>query len=385
MTLGNLRNSFLVPLLLLGVISIGEILFGAAVLLPAWQDHDALVADVEAASTQAGQKSMVGDDSAEVALVQLKRFEEHRSESAADFLSDEEADNILNLLYAYALANQVSISNLHAATPESGEEEPVRAFQVHIYSMTVDGPLQNLLFFLSDIKEATAPGVLSRNVTIENNQLTMELALYTSPYASGEALNPLPTFATPTPAAAYPTPLPTLTPTPTITPSPSMTPSPTITLTPTDLPTKTPTATPLPAGPVVGFGAYDDGDGALQYTGVWESIESQRGYGGSYRYSPDTGARVELNFIGTDVAIQYVAYKNFGIFDIYVDGVLIQSVDAYTAAGTFGQVVYVNGLANRLHTLSIRNTARRNPASTGNVIAIDVVHILESASSGSGS
>lgn len=35
------------------------------------------------------------------------------------------------------------------------------------------------------------------------------------------------------------------------------------------------------------------------------------------------------------------------------------------------------GLAHTTHTLTVRNTARRNDASRGAVLAIDAIHILE--------
>jgi hypothetical protein len=130
--------------------------------------------------------------------------------------------------------------------------------------------------------------------------------------------------------------------------------------------------------PVVGLGAYDDSNPALRYVaGAWESIASQKGFGGSYHYSADANAEMQFTFIGTDVAVQYVAFKNFGIFEVYVDGNLLGEVDSYALDGEFGKVVRVTGLAYTVHTITVRNTGRRNPASEGALLAVDAIHVLE--------
>jgi hypothetical protein len=144
------------------------------------------------------------------------------------------------------------------------------------------------------------------------------------------------------------------------------------------MPTATLPITPTPDVPVVGLGTYDDDNPALRYVvGTWESIVSQKGYGGSYHYSADANAEMQFTFVGTDIAVQYVAFKNFGIFEVYVDGELLGEVDGYAPEGEFGKIVRVTSLTYNVHTLIVRNTGRHNPASEGTVLAIDAIHVLE--------
>ncbi|NJL94843.1 MAG: hypothetical protein HC915_14570 [Anaerolineae bacterium] len=149
-------------------------------------------------------------------------------------------------------------------------------------------------------------------------------------------------------------------------------------VTPTLAFTATPSPTPM-TGVVAGPGTYDDNSTALiQVQGTWEPIESANGYGGRYLYSADPNAELSVQFLGSGVAVQYVGYRNFGIFELLIDGVLYQEVDAYAAGGTFGLSVFIQGLSRSVvHTLTIRNTGRANPASTGAVLAVDAITVLE--------
>lgn len=129
-----------------------------------------------------------------------------------------------------------------------------------------------------------------------------------------------------------------------------------------------------------GSDIYDDTNSVIHYTrGQWETISSQRGYAGGYHYSADADAQLEFSFVSTDVAVQFVAFRNFGIFEIYVDDQLMEEVDSYAVNGVLGQLVTISGLDMRLHTLTVRNTGRQNDASSDTVIAIDAIHVLEPA------
>jgi hypothetical protein len=85
---------------------------------------------------------------------------------------------------------------------------------------------------------------------------------------------------------------------------------------------------------------------------------------------------VQFSFAGTDAAIQYVAFKNFGIFEVLVDGALWSEIDSYASEGTFGQVVSISGLARGIHTIIIRNTGRHDPDSQGRIVAVDAIQVF---------
>jgi hypothetical protein len=281
-------------------------------------------------------------------------------------------------LYQYADDSRVKITDLQAQT--APEIETPNLYSIRAFRVQAEGPMRQLMEFVLRIQEASAPGVVITNLKAgqdegavsgnsEPTTLAMDILLYVSPYASGNALTDLAQMAIPTPLPSSPT--------ATVEVLPSPTPGITTTSTPqVTLPATFYTSTP--DVPVVGLGTYDDSNPALRYvTGTWESITSQKGYGGSYHYSADPNAEMQFTFVGADVAVQYVAFRNFGIFEVYVDGDLLGEVDSYALDGEFGKVVRVTSLAYTVHTISVRNTGRRNPASEGALLALDAIHVLE--------
>ncbi len=363
------------PVVIIMLLLLGNIAAGAVLIAPQWFDHTDLASQVTTRQQALDALVSSQQDNAQVFQLQMTRAEDNMSEAGSVFLSAAEADSILTRLYGYASSVGVEITDLQlqeSPSTTSSDLVDVRTFQLQI-----EGGTPQIVGFMALFQEASVPGVVLDNVNLVHGDprstLTMDMLLYTSPYAPGDILASLPPV---TPPAPMPTPLPTSTPLP---PTPTVTPAPTATATPTATP---PTIVPTPtiSGPVVGLGTYDDANSAIRYVaGTWESIDSISGYGGSYHFSEDTSASLELVFVGTDAAIQYVAFKNFGIFEVYVDGILQGEVDSYAAEGTFGRVYRVGGLTQNIHTLTLRNTARRNPSSAGNVVAIDAIHVLQPA------
>ena len=187
--------------------------------------------------------------------------------------------------------------------------------------------------------------------------------------------------ASPTPFRLAPTATPTATETlvPTLTPTLAVpaTPTPTVAL-PSPTPTLVP-PTPTPSMGVMGPGTYNDDSPFIAYPrGNWILIASLHGTDASYRYSEDADAEAAFAFEGTAARVQYVSFRNFGIFEVLVDGVLWTVVDSYAPAGAFGREVVIDGLPYGEHTVTLRNTGQRNPASGGTVIALDAIHIPQS-------
>jgi hypothetical protein len=157
------------------------------------------------------------------------------------FLTKQEAEQVLDRLYAYAYSRGVRVTNLQAQPVQ--QTDPSVPYETAVYQLEVSGGVANLLDFVSRFQEASLPSVniISMTVAPSNDQtvLTMGLLIYTSPFASGRALD------------QFPTPLPTLvpsaTPTFTVTPSPTMTPSPTVPTEVVIIPTNT--QTPIPPTP----------------------------------------------------------------------------------------------------------------------------------------
>src|SRR5690606_24247904 len=212
-----------------------------------------------------------------------------------------------------------------------------------------------------------------------------------------------------------PTDTPTPTHTPTTTSTPTITPSPTATTTalPTLTPTLSarvleisavmpgvyipPTATDFPFGtillpappqpieplpdatheppPYSGWYSFESDHPLVQYSIPWQARQIVEASRGQYRRSENVQSYVTFPFEGEGLRIRYVAAQNMGMFDVIVDGVVIDTVDAYAPELRFpGTQVYFVGPG--VHTLTIRSSQRKNNASEGYVVGLDAIQVF---------
>jgi len=70
-----------------------------------------------------------------------------------------------------------------------------------------------------------------------------------------------------------------------------------------------------------------------------------------------------------------VAARNMGLFDVIVDGVVIDTIDAYAPELHFPATpVYFVGRG--AHTLTLRSSQQKNSASEGYVVGLDAVQVF---------
>lgn len=207
--------------------------------------------------------------------------------------------------------------------------------------------------------------------------------------------------------------MPTQTSTPSDTPGPTATASATATFTPTltptlavrllemqavmpgvyvpPMPTNFPTGTillpappqpiePMPdatheAPPYEGWYSFESDHPLVQYSSPWQARQVIQASQGQYHRSENTSSTVTFHFEGEGLRIRYVAARNMGLFDIIVDGVLVDTVDAYATELSYpGTQVYFVG--SGAHTLTIRSSQNKNPASEGYVIGLDAIQVF---------
>jgi hypothetical protein len=189
---------------------------------------------------------------------------------------------------------------------------------------------------------------------------------------------------------------PTVTPTLTPTASPTHTPSPTPTITPT-LSVRVLEVTAVMSGlalepftdplattetlPLDDWVRFESDHPALDYvSGEWIAMWSWSAGQNEYRYSVDADAAVRLDFQGEGVRVCYVAFWNGGIWDVVVDGRVAGSVDSYSAEAHFTCTDTFPVEAGS-HTLLVRNSGERNPASSETMLALDAVLTYHSSPS----
>lgn len=112
----------------------------------------------------------------------------------------------------------------------------------------------------------------------------------------------------------------------------------------------------------------------LTQTGTWDEISSFHTSDGSYFFSEDSDASVTLRFTGDKFRLHFVLFKNFGMFDIYVDGEKLMTIDAYSPYSGFGTTEVIQIDQGR-HTIRIVNTGEANEESVGSVIGLDAIDI----------
>ena len=96
--------------------------------------------------------------------------------------------------------------------------------------------------------------------------------------------------------------------------------------------------------------------------------------GGSYHYSTSGAASATLKFTGDAFRVNYLQFFNFGLFDIYVDGQYLATIDGYHS-GSRGEATPDYLLPPGEHTLLIQNTGLVNAAATDVIIALDAIDI----------
>lgn len=137
---------------------------------------------------------------------------------------------------------------------------------------------------------------------------------------------------------------------------------------------------PLPdatneAPPYEGWYSFESDHPLVQYSSPWQPRQIVQSSQGQYHRSENTSSTVTFHFEGEGLRIRYVAARNMGLFDIIVDGVLIDTIDAYATELSFPgtQVYFVGGGS---HTLTIRSSQNKNSASEGYVVGLDAIQVF---------
>ena len=181
----NLRENLVSALgiFLIVVIIIGYLAFSFTSILPQWQLRSELIPQVSTAELAVTQAAQSGNNNIETLRAQIESAPTRLVETASSFLvSDAREAQILDNIYQYAEANNVTVTELQIQTaPSGGEETP---FTVRQFRIEVSGPIPQLIAFLAAIKETEQPGVVLTNVTMEQqspaDSLRMDVLLYTS-------------------------------------------------------------------------------------------------------------------------------------------------------------------------------------------------------------
>jgi hypothetical protein len=118
-------------------------------------------------------------------------------------------------------------------------------------------------------------------------------------------------------------------------------------------------------------------DERVSFRGTWRTTQQEAALGGSLTRTTVAGATASLPFDGAQFAIVARRGPSGGKLDVLVDGKLVERVNLYAEGVDDRRVVHVGNVARGQHTLTLRSSASADSRSTGAVVWLDAVLILE--------
>ncbi|MGA8118032.1 MAG: glycoside hydrolase family 43 protein, partial [Actinocatenispora sp.] len=144
---------------------------------------------------------------------------------------------------------------------------------------------------------------------------------------------------------------------------------------------------PLPSGDPgsVQYWINDDsrtsGTGAVDYAGSWSQGAGcgTQCFWGDDHWSSAVDASATVTFTGNQIALLSLRDNNYGLAGIAVDGGAETLVSLYSPDRTGEQVNYLSPrLSNGTHTLRVRVTGQKDPASAGTLVEFDRAEVYGS-------
>jgi Zn-dependent metalloprotease len=118
-------------------------------------------------------------------------------------------------------------------------------------------------------------------------------------------------------------------------------------------------------------GTYDDTSSAWQYTGNWTTANATGPYNSTDRYSNDPNATASITFNGGSFNFKYVKYSNRGNIEVWIDGVKVDTINAFSANLEWQSTYTKSGLGSGAHTAVFKHAGP-----SGTYIDVDSIQII---------
>ncbi|OKL35222.1 S8 family serine peptidase [Domibacillus mangrovi] len=126
----------------------------------------------------------------------------------------------------------------------------------------------------------------------------------------------------------------------------------------------------------------EDDNANVKYGETWSKATSSTYSGGSLAYINKTGASATFKFNGTGIKYYALKSRNYGFVDVYIDDVKVETVNLYSSASKYKQLVFEkNDLTAGEHIIKIISTGTKDPSSTSTNINIDNFIVLNAGTS----
>lgn len=137
---------------------------------------------------------------------------------------------------------------------------------------------------------------------------------------------------------------------------------------------------PLPdatdtAPPFFGWYRFESDYPTVSYSPPWTPRLSPFASRGQYHRTETASSSASFVFEGEGLRVRYVAAQNMGMFEIVVDGIVLETIDAY-ADGLSFPVTVVYFVGRGVHQLEIRAIGRKNNFSESYVVGLDAIEVF---------
>jgi hypothetical protein len=118
-------------------------------------------------------------------------------------------------------------------------------------------------------------------------------------------------------------------------------------------------------------GLTQQGEGAST-AATWRLIKTASAFGGSYVVDHVAGAMASYRFTGSSIVWYTNIGPNYGVADLYVDGILRATANSYSPTTHYRAAFTVSGFSYGKHTLTLRARGTKGSShGTGTDVAVD--------------
>lgn len=128
------------------------------------------------------------------------------------------------------------------------------------------------------------------------------------------------------------------------------------------------------APPYEGWYSFESDNPNVYYSAPWEPRLVPEASRGQYHRTENVSSRAYFTFEGEGLRIRYVAARNMGMFQVIVDGIMLDTIDAYAPELRY-PATQIYTLTRGTHQLELRPTGTKNEQSEGRVTALDAVQV----------
>lgn len=108
-------------------------------------------------------------------------------------------------------------------------------------------------------------------------------------------------------------------------------------------------------GPTIKPTRYSESSANIAFVGTWPLVTSSKAMGGKHRYATSSSQRAVFSFTGLDVGWIATRTTSSGKAEVYLDGVLVRTVDLDRSSTAYRQIVFQAHFATlAAHTLELR-------------------------------